>query len=462
MLAKDPDLLKFTGRKASDTPIASLELKVKNRANFDKLDAFSDKDSPDYVADEKVRAEAVKKFYADNPNFRDDTRRIDAIEKGTGKIPIPEATIKAHVDYMSLQAKEGVGSSSAEVMLFRLDNPDYDKWRQDAKLWDDNALKAVDTTKIPGWRIDVKYADQDTAYQEILDKYGTKETDAQKKATEDYLKGNDEYWTARLQRDAYGLGVNPDKWVAVSKLDEVGSWKERYYQADPLFLAEVNKARMAKGEKPLVVKTDAEIKPLQYDQITEKYKDQFKEYEAFTGTASQIAAKKKEMFIENPEFKAAYYRREAYDVVKLASGEYYRMPESLVQNYVEYQFMEAKGYEQERYLKEHRDLYTALRKRNQWKSDEPKWAWIPTKEVETLYDQYNALPNTVKTRQDFRAEHLDLDAWMVLTEKVEKSITETRRRAGISSSERLREDLAEKQSDFEKKLAEINKRVGVR
>ena len=171
---------------------------------------------------------------------------------------------------------------------------------------------------------------------------------------------------------------------------------------------------------------------------------------------------RKEMLIENPEFKAAYYRRAAYDVMKLATGEYYRLPENLVQNYVEYQFMDAKGYDQERYLKENRGLYDALRKRNEWKSDEPKWAWIPTKEVEDLYNQYTALPDIVKYRQDFRAAHLDLDAWMVLTEKVTKSIAETKRRAGLSSSERLKEDLAASQSDFEKKLAELKKKVGVR
>ena len=58
----------------------------------------------------------------------------------------------------------------------------------------------------------MKYAEQDKAYQAILDKYGTKETVAQKKATLDYLKGNDDYWTATLQRDAYKLTV-PDQHI---------------------------------------------------------------------------------------------------------------------------------------------------------------------------------------------------------------------------------------------------------
>ena len=44
-------------------------------------------------------------------------------------------------------------------MLYRVDNPEYNKWRQD--------LQPIDESKIPIWRIDVKYEKQDNEYSEI-------------------------------------------------------------------------------------------------------------------------------------------------------------------------------------------------------------------------------------------------------------------------------------------------------
>lgn len=42
------------------------------------------------------------------------------------------------------------------------------------------------------------------------------------------------------------------------------------------------------------------------------------------------------------------------------------------------------------------------------------FAKIPTEEVERLYEKYQSLPGTGNERKDFRAKHLDLDAWLVL------------------------------------------------
>ena len=110
-------------------------------------------------------------------------------------------TVKAHVDYMRLQDKEGVGSSSAEVMLFRVDNPTYDQWRQDKNLWGDNSLKPVDATKIPGWRIDVKWQKEDSDYEAIQNDLPAKQSELRQA----YLAKNPDYADDRRRREAYSL-----------------------------------------------------------------------------------------------------------------------------------------------------------------------------------------------------------------------------------------------------------------
>jgi hypothetical protein len=64
----------------------------------------------------------------------------------------------------------------------------------DKNIWGDNALKPVDETRIPIWRIDVKWQEQDKQYDAI-------KTTEEKQA---FLKSNPEYADDRLRRDAYG------------------------------------------------------------------------------------------------------------------------------------------------------------------------------------------------------------------------------------------------------------------
>jgi len=215
--AKNPNLVKWLNESGNpldevDTPIASLELKTnpKFREIYDKIESFSDEDSPDFKDDkikdkngltERDRAVAELKatMIEDDLTYRDTERKIEAIEKGTNENPVDDKLVNAHIEFMRIQDKEGIGSTSAEVMLYRVDNPEYNAWRMDKNIWGDNALKPVDETRIPIWRIDVKWQEQDKQYDAIEG-----ETSEGKQQRQAFLKSNPEYADDRLRRDAYG------------------------------------------------------------------------------------------------------------------------------------------------------------------------------------------------------------------------------------------------------------------
>ena len=143
----------------SDTPIASLELKTetKYRDIYNKIE--------DLKEDEKLSDEERAETIADLRNtkvdgeftYRDIGMKIEALEKGTDEAPIADELVGLHVDYGRLLDQEGVGSSSAEVMLLRVDNPGYNAFRMDEDIWGDQALKEIDESRIPIWRRQVEH-----------------------------------------------------------------------------------------------------------------------------------------------------------------------------------------------------------------------------------------------------------------------------------------------------------------
>lgn len=406
MLAKDTKLRDFLGLKPSDTPIASLELKVKNRANFDTISSYSDEDSPQYIADDKKRAEAVKKFKADNPGFVDDTRRIEAIEKGTDKVPTPEPLIKSHVDYGKIQDKEGVGSSSAESMLFRVDNPEYDKWRTDSQIWGDSALKPVDQTKIPIWRIDVKWDKEDKAYTALGDindkEFYIADDKRRAEARASYLQQNPEYRKDRRRREAYGF-VNPsgvqlpttqvENYVSYYELPAKGYRQERFLLNNPDFAQAVGKTI------PLRVPSE------QYDILSEQYEQQDDEYQAIldrydTNQTKEQAQATQEYLKKNPEYAKSRYAREGYKLY---------VPDNQIENYVGYKTLPSGTYEQDWFMMEHQDFYREVYL-GVLKKDRLDFRKTPTREVYAKYLEYQKLP-TDYWRDLYRQNNSDLDEW---------------------------------------------------
>jgi len=171
ILAKDNDLLEFLGREPIDSPIEALELKVKNRKLFDLMDSYSDKDSPQYLDDTfkgpdglTARDIAIQRLYADNPDFKDDVRRIEALSEGTKENPTPDEIVEGWVERG--QKVDEYGANSAEVKLWLIDNKGVHQWALDNKLLTDDGSDWNE----PILRLDVQYGDKFDEYDAYDDK----------------------------------------------------------------------------------------------------------------------------------------------------------------------------------------------------------------------------------------------------------------------------------------------------
>ena len=131
ILAKNPELTEWLGREIPDTPIRALELKVEHRDLFDQYDAYSDKDSPFYIEDDEAREDARDKLKADNPEWVDDMRRIEAIENEAS-----DTVIEDWVERGKLVDEFSGGSSEAKVWL--IDYPEVHKWALEQGLLTDD------------------------------------------------------------------------------------------------------------------------------------------------------------------------------------------------------------------------------------------------------------------------------------------------------------------------------------
>ena len=292
--------------------------------------------------------------------------------------------------------------------------------------------------------MDVKYRRLDAEY-DALPITG----DARQK----YLEQRPDYKTARFKRGGYELLGTADEnaidqWVEYNQLPEYGFWRERYRMENPDFDKGVLMAQKGKNLSQWVVIDPKKIPNKKYDEIYGQFKDLFDEYDDVTGTDAERESKRKTIFMQNPAFQTAYYRRKAYGIF---------FDEKYVENYVEYSLMPKKGYADLRYLKAHPEFYRELKKKAGWTSPDPKWDLIPSEKIESLYNYYEGL-TPGKRREDFRREHPDLDDWLFATGKVTKTIAETKRRAELTPYEKFEEDLGnirkktQKYEQFEKSI----------
>ena len=366
ILAKNDKLREFLGKAEITEHIKALELMVKHKAQYDEMEALADPTSDKYIADELARGEALKKIK--QGEFLDDLRRIDAYEKNA-----PEAVIEPHVEYMKILDKEGVGSESAEAMLYRVDNPEYNQWRVD--------LKPIDESKIPIWRIDVKYAEQDKAYSDL--------TNTAEKG--EYLDKNREYWTARLQREAYEKKLPEDmvdNYVTYGQMPVKGYRQERYLAQNPDLAQALGKEILAK------------IPSEQYDVLNEQYEKEDKDYEDLIGVEA-----KENYLAENPQYANDRHRRDAYKAF---------VPDDQIEKYVLWKNIptgEGNEYQDEWFMMENMDFYGLVFKGilGRAKMDFLK---VPTREVHAKYQDYKLM--STQGKRNFRIENPDLEEWLVL------------------------------------------------
>jgi hypothetical protein len=123
------------------------ELKLKNQSLFDLVDAYGGLDDtlkgPDGLT---ARDRAIQQLYLDNPDFRDDERRIQALDVGTKEHPTLDTMVEGWVERG--QIADEFGTSSPEMKLWLIDNKEVHQWALDNALltdtgedWNENILR---------------------------------------------------------------------------------------------------------------------------------------------------------------------------------------------------------------------------------------------------------------------------------------------------------------------------------
>jgi hypothetical protein len=231
---------------------AVAELKLKNQHLFDLEAAFKGLDDTVKDADGLTAEDrALQQLYLDNPDFRDDTRRIEALEVGTVTNPTPQEIVEGWVERGQLV--DDFGASSAEVRLYLIDNKEVHQWALDNGLltdtgedWNENLL-----------RLQVQYEQQFTLY----DSYGNRESPnyiandgARADAREALLFKNGkitEFGTAYYTSQAYGKDV-PETYINLYvdyyRLPTAGYDQERFLLQNEDYYEEVWKGTLGNQE----------------------------------------------------------------------------------------------------------------------------------------------------------------------------------------------------------------------
>jgi len=154
--------------KSLDIPVNALlmeeldevaKLKLKNQDLSDLLDAYSGLDNefkgPDGLT---ARDRAIQELYVEHPDFRDDQRRIEALNVGTKDNPTPEEIVELWVERGIIV--DEYGASSAEAKLWLIDNQEAHQWALDNALLSDDGSDWNE----PVLRLQVQYEEQFSLY----------------------------------------------------------------------------------------------------------------------------------------------------------------------------------------------------------------------------------------------------------------------------------------------------------
>ncbi|MBA7584738.1 hypothetical protein ES708_26696 [subsurface metagenome] len=368
--------------------------------------------------------------------------------------PISDEVVNAHVGYHRLLDQEGIGATSAEVILFRVDNDTYNKSRLDEDIWGSDYFKEdVDRDEIPKWRIQVKYRSEDEQYDvTIPKKYKDMIDDVvnalpapegmnvdfwQRKTAEEkrdimvgidrdtMLAGNEIYRKDRLRIKAYEKDFpDVEGYVTYYELEAKGYRQERMLIEDKAF------GKAMHDIKGIDLPDPKKIPAVGWDRTYEKYKDEF---DKFWGLGDHES----EYYIEDIDKRAAEKGRMRYDA-KGNPTDFYKaekrldaykffVPEDLIPVFVEYYTSpklvkpddwEHDGwYEDDWFLMEHPRFCQTMVDLKIW-LEEREFSKVPTREVFELYKTYRGDGMSAQACLDMRARYPELDAWLLLTKKV--------------------------------------------
>ncbi len=453
----------------SDKTVEYLQLRFDNQALFDELEEAMD---IPIKADRDAAVDAIRATKVGDETFRDIERRVEVMGKGTREAPVPEELVNDYVAHMRIV--DETSGNSAEAKLNRYDNPDLNDFLMDEDVWGKQKASPLHEDKflldnyyVPIWRLEVEYRTEDEEYNAI--------PEDDRVARDAYLDKHEDYRLARRQREALELTntITGDrfpldqieKFVAYYDLDIKGKRQERFLVENPDF------AQAMHDIKGLDIPKPEDVPAIQYDDIYDQNREDFEKLEG-------LADHESEFYIENVDDRALARNAMRFDangrytdfglaeIRRNAYGAF--VPEQYIDSYVAYYKLIGEGkpanwkldtgtdlwYDDDWFMMENLEFYQNVYmnpKHNDGVQHE-KWDFtkVPTREVFNLYLTYIALPH-LKAKDDFRWNHLELDAWLVL--KFDYTpIADKRRRGELTTFERFIEDWDARGKAIEDKL----------
>ena len=316
-----------------------------------------------------------------------------------------------------LDIGEEFGWNSWEIKLLLLEDDQLRQWLGREPI-DDN---------IEALRLQVKNRDLTAEYNGYSEKdspYFIASKKEQEKAREKFRTDNPD-WVKEMDRiDAYKLDLPEEQiedYVNYYQFPDKGYRRERYLLEHPEFYQSMVDL---KGIMPFDF--DYRIPNVRYDEIYEEYQDLFEKYDNVTGTEKQREAKREQILADNPNFARARRLREGYDKFRnIQSDAVHKLAEEYAKWFIDApkkkddlwfkSHPDETFYGDQWWLMEHPEFVDAMVDEKIWKRDSKflDFSKVPTKEVFQLYKTYQELPRGTPGF-DFRAQHPELDAWLVL------------------------------------------------
>jgi len=304
----------------SDESIDALRLKVQHRPDIETYESYGNRKSDAYIESDEERRTTREAYLEAHPEFRDNRRRVDMYELGATDLTLIE------VDVQYGQVTDEHGAGSAEAMLFRVDNPPLNTFGQDEDTF---GWAPIDESRIPIWRIDVKYPVEDDTYDvEIPERFASiadkSERDAAvRDARATFLEEDEPYRKDRRRRQGYEIDVPTgliEKHVAINELTAKGFRQERYLRDNQDYYEQVwlNKDVLDNAAVDF-----SKIPDERYDDLRDKWAEQFDQYETElpeqvkhiaddTERAEALQALRDKLFAASPGFFDDRLRADAF------------------------------------------------------------------------------------------------------------------------------------------------------
>ena len=408
-------------------------------SGFSKDCIFPNKyrEAPNFIDDKEERQLAREKFKEDNPDWVADMRRIEAIDNDATK-----DQIEKWVDRGEVIDKFNPTGSEAQAWL--LDNPETHKWALDNELLTDDGSDWNE----PVIRLNVKMRVLDEEY-DGLSTEGT--------IRDDFLMAHPEYNDDRRRRTMFRLEASEElvkDYVDYGHvIDEFssGSSQAKIFRLDHpgLDAFGVNEdtlgwTALEREDEPIWrIDVEFETQDSEYQDILDRIEDNAEQTKA---TDAYLLA--------HPEYHKKRFERDALRLRFPKVGEYVSWyTDSTLRRSDDYD-ASLPFYEDDWYLMEHPEFYKAMLEAGIFK-ERRDFRLVPMKDgkpdriVGGKYIKYLSIKNDQSKRDRFRIDNPDLDEWGVSVGIWTRTMTEKRRRAGRTPSEKTQEEVEERTEELE-------------